>query len=191
MTTLTPVSHKEYVAVLRPLLPDHIFKPVPHRLLWMLPHGLVIAGGIFAIVNGLGGIVGKLIAAILIGNSFTALGFLGHEIMHGAVTRKKMASISDSGHLLFALLGWSADVETLAQCPTPCPHTASRQRPGHFSHLRRISTPSRFAMALSVGAAQRDALFCDALLLVHDALVADVLAASKSCRPENSPHPVG
>ncbi|MFZ8827135.1 MAG: fatty acid desaturase family protein, partial [Armatimonadota bacterium] len=97
MTTLKPVSHKEYVAVLRPLLPDHIFKPVPHRLLWMLPHGLVIAGGIFAIVNGLGGIVGKLIAAILIGNSFTALGFLGHEIMHGAVTRKKWLQYLTAG----------------------------------------------------------------------------------------------
>jgi len=89
MQTLTPVSHKEYVAVLRPLLPDFVFKPVPHRLLWMIPHGLIIAGGILAIANGLGGIVGKLVAAILIGNSFTALGFLGHEIMHGAVVRKK------------------------------------------------------------------------------------------------------
>jgi len=97
MTILSPVSHKEYVAVLRPLLPDFVFKPVPHRLLWILPHGLVIAGGILAIVNGLGGIVGKLIAAILIGNSFTALGFLGHEIMHGAVTRKKWLQYLTAG----------------------------------------------------------------------------------------------
>ncbi len=93
MQTLTPVSHKEYVAVLRPLLPDFVFKPVPHRLLWMILHGLIIAGGIIATANGLGGVMGKLVAVILIGNSFTALGFLGHEIMHGSVVRKKCCSI--------------------------------------------------------------------------------------------------
>lgn len=88
MAVLTAVPHKEYVRTLRPLLPDHFFKPLPHRLLWMLPHALVITGGIVVIVYGLGGLIGKLSAAVLIGNSFASLGFLGHEIMHGAVIRK-------------------------------------------------------------------------------------------------------
>lgn len=97
MTTLKPISHKEYVAVLRPLLPDHIFKPVPHCLLWMLPHAFIIAIGIAAIAVGLGGLMGKIVAALLIGNSFTALGFLGHEIIHGAVTRKKWLQYLTAG----------------------------------------------------------------------------------------------
>lgn len=89
MTTLTPIPHKEYVRVLRPMLPEDIFKPVPHRLLWMLPHAAIIAVSLFAIVQGVGGLAGKMVAAVLIGNSFASLGFLGHEIVHGAVVRKR------------------------------------------------------------------------------------------------------
>ncbi len=89
MGKLAAISHKEYVRVLRPLLPEHFFKPLPHRLLWAVPHALVIIGSIAAVVSGWGGFVGKLLAAVLIGNSFASLGFLGHEIMHGAVVRKR------------------------------------------------------------------------------------------------------
>jgi len=97
MKTLSPISHKEYVAVLKPLLPDEVFKPMPHRLLWMVPHAVIIASAVVAIANDFGGIVGKLFAALLIGNSFTSLGFLGHEIMHGAVTRKRWLQYLTAG----------------------------------------------------------------------------------------------
>lgn len=89
MTPLTPIPHREYVSVLRPLLPDYIFKPVPQRLLWIVPYGLIIAMGIVAVVFDWGGWVGKIVAALLIGNSFTSLGFLAHEIVHGGVLRKR------------------------------------------------------------------------------------------------------
>ncbi len=89
MMTLTPLPHKAYVQAVRPLLPDYVFKPVPHRLLWLLPHAALIGLGIWVIATGLGGWVGKIVSAVFIGNSFASLGFLGHEVMHGAVVRRK------------------------------------------------------------------------------------------------------
>lgn len=90
------ISHREYTlkirAVLReryPALARRIFRPVPHRLLWAVPNIAIIAGSIWCITQGYGGLIGKVVASLLIGNSFASLGFLGHEVMHDAVVRKR------------------------------------------------------------------------------------------------------
>ena len=64
-----------------------IFQPVPMRLLAVPINILLIAAGYVIITSGLGGLIGKLLAALLIGNAFASLGFLGHEVMHNAVVR--------------------------------------------------------------------------------------------------------
>ncbi len=89
MQVISFVSHREYVSVLKPLLPNEIFRPVPHRLVWLLVHGLLISGAVWLVAMPSTGWMILPIASLIIGNSFASLGFLGHEIMHGAVTRKK------------------------------------------------------------------------------------------------------
>lgn len=80
-------EHRMYVQELRRRLPAHYFKPVPHRALWMLPFYAVAAGGMAAIVYGNLPLVLDVGLAVVIGLAFGSLGFLGHEILHGAVVR--------------------------------------------------------------------------------------------------------
>jgi fatty acid desaturase len=94
-TVPAPISHREYTLKIRavlkeryPALARRIFRPAPHRALWALPSSAVIAGSIWWITMGYGGLAGKAVAALLIGHSFASLGFLGHEVMHNAVVRR-------------------------------------------------------------------------------------------------------
>ncbi|HWQ15126.1 MAG TPA: fatty acid desaturase, partial [Roseiflexaceae bacterium] len=79
------ISHRTYAQELRRRLPARFFRPVPHRTLWIIPYAAAVAAGTWAIA-GLSlpwyadGLIG-----ILIGSAFASLGFLGHEILHGAV----------------------------------------------------------------------------------------------------------
>jgi fatty acid desaturase len=90
--TLTHLG--EYVRELRKRLPAHYFRPVPARLLWMIPHALVIVGAALLIATDGFGLfpagwswLAKAGASLLIGVSFACLGFLGHEVLHGSVVK--------------------------------------------------------------------------------------------------------
>jgi fatty acid desaturase len=82
-----PVSH--YARLVRPDLPDNAFEPEPTRLLWLLAHITLIVLGTTAIVMGLGGWPGTIVASLVIGHSFAGCSFVGHELLHGAVVRQR------------------------------------------------------------------------------------------------------
>lgn len=89
---LYPISH--YATELRRRLPAECFRPVPHRLLWIIPHLALTAAAMAAVATGRLPLWGNLLAALAIGHSFACLGFLGHEILHGSVVRsRRLASL--------------------------------------------------------------------------------------------------
>ena len=82
-----PISH--YARQVRPDLPENAFEPEPSRLLWLLAHIALIALGTAAIVRGVGGWPGTIVASLVIGHSFAGCSFVGHELLHGAVVRQQ------------------------------------------------------------------------------------------------------
>ncbi|MDC3424638.1 acyl-CoA desaturase [Aquibacillus sp. 3ASR75-11] len=77
-----------YAAQLKKHLPKEVFKPAPFRLFGGLAYLLVVVGCFLVIgLFDLHPLV-NLLLSIPIGLSFAALGFLGHEILHGTVIRK-------------------------------------------------------------------------------------------------------
>ncbi|RBW70799.1 fatty acid desaturase family protein [Bacillus taeanensis] len=77
-----------YAARVSKHLPKDVFKPVPARLLGGLAYLMVVTAGFLAIgLFDLHPLINLGIAVIL-GGSFAAMGFLGHEILHGTVVRK-------------------------------------------------------------------------------------------------------
>jgi fatty acid desaturase len=69
-------------------LPKEVFRPVPRRLGWLCLHYLIIIGCIVYIVLGQTLIL-KILASALMGCSLGVLGYLGHEIIHGTVVRRR------------------------------------------------------------------------------------------------------
>ncbi|RIH88673.1 fatty acid desaturase family protein [Calidithermus roseus] len=84
---MTEEQHlREYTKVLKAHLPRHFFEPVPARMIY-LPIFLALfalcAWGIVATPY----ILLKLLLSFGIGYAFVGMGFLAHEILHGAVTK--------------------------------------------------------------------------------------------------------
>ncbi|WP_026583414.1 fatty acid desaturase family protein [Bacillus sp. J33] len=77
-----------YAARIAPLMPKKAFKPVPARLWGGLAYLLIVIGGFLAISLFDLHPLFSLLIAIILGSSFAAMGFLGHEILHGTVVRK-------------------------------------------------------------------------------------------------------
>ncbi|WP_026703159.1 fatty acid desaturase family protein [Salibacterium aidingense] len=77
-----------YAKQVKKHLPKEAFKPAPARLLGGLAYLIVVA--VCFLMIGLFPIhpIVNLIFSFVIGASFAALGFLGHEILHGTVIRK-------------------------------------------------------------------------------------------------------
>lgn len=89
MDRLSQLIHlREYTRTLKKHLPAAAFEPVPARALWILPHLAVVVVGIVAIASWITSPWWMLPVSLLIGHSFACLGFLAHEILHGAVTRR-------------------------------------------------------------------------------------------------------
>lgn len=82
---LMPVG--AYARALKQVLPRRIFEPDPWRLLWLVPHLAVIVAGIAAIARFDWPWYAQALVSLAIGQSFACLGFLGHEVLHGAVVR--------------------------------------------------------------------------------------------------------
>jgi fatty acid desaturase len=81
---------------LAPYLPKEIYKPAASRLIGGFVYGIVIAAGLLLISMFDLNIWVKLLLTFILGTSFAAVGFLGHEILHGVVVR---------GNLIRNLLG--------------------------------------------------------------------------------------
>ncbi|TXC89480.1 acyl-CoA desaturase [Metabacillus litoralis] len=77
-----------YAKQISPKLPKKVFKPVPSRLWGGLAYLLIVVAGFLTIgLFQLHPFIYLLISFVL-GTSFAAMGFLGHEILHGTVVRK-------------------------------------------------------------------------------------------------------
>jgi fatty acid desaturase len=77
-----------YAARIKPHLPKEAFKPVPSRLLGALAYLLVVIAGFLIIgLFNLNPLI-YLGIAIVLGMSFAAMGFAGHEILHGTMVKK-------------------------------------------------------------------------------------------------------
>lgn len=76
---------RHYTDVLTSHIPAEWFQPVPSRALWLPAHAFVAALCTFAIVNAHLGMAARLGLSSVIGVSFTCIGILGHEVMHGSV----------------------------------------------------------------------------------------------------------
>jgi fatty acid desaturase len=74
----TPRYRKE----LRQRLPARYFEPDNLHLLWFLPHLALIGGGLWLLAFHFNPWIAPLLS-ILIGHSFSCLGFLAHEVCHG------------------------------------------------------------------------------------------------------------
>ena len=94
-----------YRKQLAPLLPKEIYKPAASRLIGGFLYGLVIAAGLLLISLFNLNIWIKTIIAFILGTSFAAVGFLGHEILHGVVVRN-----SFTRNILGALCFWPLNV---------------------------------------------------------------------------------
>lgn len=78
-----------YAGRIAPHLPRRAFKPAPTRLWGGLAYLIVTLMGILAISLFDLGIWLELPISLILGLCFTGMGFLGHEILHGAVVRKR------------------------------------------------------------------------------------------------------
>lgn len=76
---------------IRSALPPEAFALARSRIAWLPVHLAVFVGAATAISTGVGGWWLPALLAPLVGLSFAGLAMLGHEIMHGAVLRGRIA----------------------------------------------------------------------------------------------------
>lgn len=88
---MNPQSLSSYAQKVRPELPSHVFAPVRNRLAFLAVHWSLIALGVVAIARGGGW--AALPWSLLIGHSFAGAAFVGHETLHGAVVRGRVARL--------------------------------------------------------------------------------------------------
>ncbi len=95
----------EYARVLRDSLPPRVFSPAPSRVLWLLLHLAIIAGGVVAIGCHWGGWPARIGFSLLIGHSFAGAAFVAHETLHGSIVRGRRARLAIGwlGFLPFAI----------------------------------------------------------------------------------------
>lgn len=77
-----------YASKVSPHLPKKAFKPVPLRLLGGLAYLVITIASMIAIGAFDLPFLANLALSFVIGTSFAAMGFLGHEILHGTVVKK-------------------------------------------------------------------------------------------------------
>jgi fatty acid desaturase len=81
-------SEKEIKRLIGAALPSQAFVRHPLRLVWILPHLAIIGLAIWSTASQMPILIQGL-AAVLAGNSYACLMFLGHEVAHGAVVKSR------------------------------------------------------------------------------------------------------
>jgi fatty acid desaturase len=82
-------SIADYARKLRPHLPQAVFEPAPARLGWLALHVTIVGLGIWALAaGGLPWPVAALLS-LPIGAAFAGMAFVAHEVLHGAVVRRR------------------------------------------------------------------------------------------------------
>jgi fatty acid desaturase len=81
-------SVQTYARALRAELPPEVFEKSPARLFWLPVHLLIIAAAAATVLSA-PPVWLALLCAIVAGHSWGCLGFLAHETLHHAVTRRR------------------------------------------------------------------------------------------------------
>jgi fatty acid desaturase len=84
-------SIASYASAVRPHVPSAAFTPAHSRLAWLPFHAAVITALAWTIATGRMPSVLYPVASIAIGLSMAFVAFLGHEILHGAIVRGRVA----------------------------------------------------------------------------------------------------
>ena len=85
---MTEFSHNDYVREIKAGLPPRAFLPAPQKLWIMLAHlALVVAA--YVVLRFHSTVIIGLPLALVIGHSLACLGFLAHELAHGAIVRSR------------------------------------------------------------------------------------------------------
>lgn len=92
---LRPIA--SYASAVRPHLPASVFAPARVRLWWLPVHAAIIATLAWTIATDRIGTGLWPVASLVIGVSMALVAFLGHEVLHGAIVR---------GRLAIHVLGW-------------------------------------------------------------------------------------
>lgn len=79
---------REYTRELKKRLPREYFKPLPSRLLWLIPYVGLAVMGIFILNREGVPVFAKFGLAGVLGMVYSSAGFLGHEVLHGCVVRR-------------------------------------------------------------------------------------------------------
>ena len=95
---------KQYADSLAARLPADLFEPVPSRVLWLPVHGLIAAVCTILIIAAHLNLAARLGLAVVIGFSFSCLGILAHEILHGLIVERLWLRVA-LGTMCLAPLG--------------------------------------------------------------------------------------
>lgn len=109
----------EYTRAIRPKLPAGTFEPATSRVLWLPVHIAIIATLAWAMATGRIPGWSWPLASLVIGCCMSGIVFLGHESLHGAVVK---------GRLAIRVLGW---IELLPFCLSPQLWVAWHNRTHH------------------------------------------------------------
>lgn len=147
-----PVS--KYVRELRNNVPAEMMAPAPSRVLWLLLHVGVIAGGILLIGSHLLSWPLMLALSLVIGHSFAGTAFVAHEALHGAIVRNRRLRLIIGG---IGFLPFSVSPSLWVAWHNRVHHNHTGEvgvDPDSYPMLDRyrVSKTVRFADAVSFGA---------------------------------------
>jgi len=86
---MNSMSHVDYTKKLRPYLPPEAFQPAWHKLVRLALHFAIIVS-CYLTFRLTSSVLPNLLRAIVIGHSLVCIGFLSHELSHGAILRHRM-----------------------------------------------------------------------------------------------------
>lgn len=120
-------SIASYASAVRPHLPASAFAPARSRLWWLPVHAAVITTLAWAIATARIPSALYPVASIAIGLSMAFVAFLGHEILHGAIVR---------GRVAIHALGWLC-LLPFTVSPTLWTNWHNRVHHNHCAHVGR------------------------------------------------------
>jgi fatty acid desaturase len=81
-------SHARYVKALKGRIPPRAFAPSPRKLIVVSVHLAVILGS-YILARNTANILVYAALCVIVGHSTACLGFLAHELSHGAIVRNR------------------------------------------------------------------------------------------------------
>jgi fatty acid desaturase len=78
------MTHQQYLAVIRPLLPPGVFRKNPRKLIWIGLHLLLVGGGYY-LIREANAIWQWALLSLFIGHSIACLGLYAHDLSHKTI----------------------------------------------------------------------------------------------------------